>query len=34
MTVVAPKTRVDLSVPDDVPLADLLPGLLQHVGED
>ncbi len=34
VTIVAPRTRVDLSVPDDVPLADLLPGLLHHVGED
>lgn len=34
VTIVAPKTRVDLSVPDDVPLADLLPTLLKYVGED
>ncbi len=34
VTIVAPRTRVDLSVPDDVPLADLLPGLLHYVGED
>lgn len=34
VTVVAPKTRVDLSIPDDLPLADLLPTLLRYVGED
>jgi ESX secretion system protein EccD len=34
VTVVAPQTRVDLSIPDDVPLADILPTLLRYVGAD
>lgn len=34
VTVVAPTTRVDLSLPSDVPLADLLPTLLRYAGED
>lgn len=34
VTVVAPKTRMDLALPTDVPLADLLPTLLRHAGED
>lgn len=34
VTVVAPDTRVDLSIPDDVPLADVLPTLLRYVGSD
>lgn len=34
VTVVAPKTRIDLALPEDVPLADLLPTLLRYAGED
>ncbi len=34
VTMVAPKTRVDLALPEDVPLADLLPTLLRFAGED
>lgn len=34
VTVVAPRTRMDLSLPSDVPLADLLPTLLRYAGED
>lgn len=34
VTVIAPKTRVDLALPADVPLADLLPVLLRYAGED
>ncbi|HEX6499548.1 MAG TPA: type VII secretion integral membrane protein EccD [Micromonosporaceae bacterium] len=33
MTVVGPATRVDLAIPDDVPLANLMPTLLRYVGE-
>lgn len=34
VTVVAPRTRMDLALPADVPLADLLPAVLQHAGTD
>ncbi|WP_405102870.1 type VII secretion integral membrane protein EccD [Micromonospora sp. NBC_01412] len=34
ITIVAPRTRMDLALPSDVPLADLLPTLLRHAGED
>ncbi|HEV7824386.1 MAG TPA: type VII secretion integral membrane protein EccD [Mycobacteriales bacterium] len=34
MTVVAPKTRVDLALPEDIPLADLVPTILRYAGED
>ena len=34
VTVVAPRTRVDLALPEDVPLADLLPTILRYAGED
>lgn len=34
VTIVAPKTRMDLALPSDVPLADLLPTLLRYAGED
>ncbi|SCE79103.1 type VII secretion integral membrane protein EccD [Micromonospora mirobrigensis] len=34
ITVVAPRTRMDLALPSDVPLADLLPTLLRYAGED
>ncbi|NBE82880.1 type VII secretion integral membrane protein EccD [Micromonospora rubida] len=34
ITIVAPRTRMDLALPTDVPLADLLPTLLRHAGED
>ncbi|GIE78122.1 hypothetical protein Aph02nite_40720 [Actinoplanes philippinensis] len=33
MTVVGPSARADLSIPVDVPLANLLPTLLRYVGE-
>jgi type VII secretion integral membrane protein EccD len=33
VTIVAPKTRIDLAVPSDIPLADMLPTLLRHAGE-
>lgn len=33
VTVVAPRTRVDLALPEDVPLADLAPTLLRYAGE-
>ncbi|WP_170215784.1 type VII secretion integral membrane protein EccD [Asanoa ferruginea] len=33
MTIVAPKTRVDLALPSDVPLADVLPTLLRFAGD-
>lgn len=32
VTIVAPTTRMDLALPSDVPLADLLPALLRHAG--
>lgn len=34
VTVVAPRTRMDLALPLEIPLADLLPTLLRHAGED
>ncbi|MDP9797587.1 type VII secretion integral membrane protein EccD [Catenuloplanes nepalensis] len=34
VTIVAPRTRLDLALPSDVPLADLLPTVLRHAGED
>ncbi|WP_245730715.1 type VII secretion integral membrane protein EccD [Micromonospora pallida] len=34
VTIVAPRTRMDLALPSDVPLADLLPTLLRYAGED
>lgn len=34
VTVIAPRTRVDVALPADVPLADLLPTLLRYAGED
>ncbi|MER7270215.1 type VII secretion integral membrane protein EccD [Micromonospora carbonacea] len=34
VTIVAPRTRMDLALPADVPLADLLPTLLRYAGED
>ncbi|MEK8108407.1 EsaB/YukD family protein [Micromonospora sp. M12] len=30
----APRTRMDLALPSDVPMADLLPTLLRYAGED
>jgi type VII secretion integral membrane protein EccD len=33
VTLVAPRTRVDLALPSDVPLADLLPTLLRYAGD-
>lgn len=34
VTIVAPRTRMDLALPVEIPLADLLPTLLRHAGED
>lgn len=34
VTVVAPRTRMDLALPTDTPLADLLPTLLRYAGEN
>src|SRR5215813_4026629 len=34
VTIVAPRSRVDLALPSDVPLADLLPVLLNFAGLD
>lgn len=34
VTIVAPSTRVDLALPTEVPLADLVPTLLRYAGED
>lgn len=34
VTVVAPRTRMDLALPAEAPLADLLPTLLRHAGEN
>ncbi|WP_222854208.1 type VII secretion integral membrane protein EccD [Fodinicola acaciae] len=34
VTVVAPKTRIDLALPEDVPLAELVPTLLRYAGEE
>src|SRR5258707_4547480 len=33
VTVVAPTTRVDVALPEDIPLAELLPDVLRLVGE-
>lgn len=33
VTLVAPRTRVDLALPTDVPLADMLPTLLRYAGD-
>jgi len=33
VTIVAPLTRVDLALPSDIPLADLLPTLLRYAGD-
>jgi len=33
VTIVAPQTRVDLALPSDVPLADLLPTVLRYAGD-
>jgi type VII secretion integral membrane protein EccD len=34
VTIVAPHSRVDLALPSDIPLADLLPTLLRYAGKD
>ncbi|GAA1699449.1 type VII secretion integral membrane protein EccD [Fodinicola feengrottensis] len=34
VTVVAPRTRIDLALPEEVPLAELVPTLLRYAGED
>src|SRR4051812_42980098 len=33
VTIVAPHTRVDLALPSDAPLADLLPTVLRYAGD-
>ncbi|GAB7049574.1 type VII secretion integral membrane protein EccD [Catenuloplanes indicus] len=33
VTIAAPRRRVDLALPDQIPLAELLPDLLRHAGE-
>lgn len=33
LTVAAPKRRLDVALPEDVPVAELLPNLLRHAGE-
>jgi len=33
VTIAAPKRRIDVALPENVPLAELLPGLLRHAGE-
>jgi type VII secretion integral membrane protein EccD len=33
VTIVAPMTRVDLALPDDIPFADMLPTLLRYAGD-
>lgn len=33
VTIVSPNTRVDLALPSEVPLAELLPTILRHAGE-
>src|SRR5690242_12713169 len=33
VTIVAPQTRVDLALPSDIPLADLLPTVLRYAGD-
>lgn len=34
VTIIAPRSRVDVALPVDVPLAELLPTLLRHAGQD
>lgn len=34
VTIVAPKTRMDLALPSDVPLAQLLPTVIRQIGDD
>lgn len=34
VTIVSPNTRVDLALPSEVPLAELLPTILRHAGEE
>jgi type VII secretion integral membrane protein EccD len=34
VTIAAPKRRIDVALPEHVPLAELLPGLLRHAGDD
>lgn len=34
VTIVSPRSRVDLALPSDIPLADLMPTLLAYAGED
>ena len=34
VTIVAPKTRIDLALPSDVAFADLLPTILRHAGRE
>ncbi|HEV2088709.1 MAG TPA: type VII secretion integral membrane protein EccD [Cryptosporangiaceae bacterium] len=34
VTIAAPKRRIDVALPDMVPAAELLPGLLRHAGDD
>ena len=33
VTIAAPKRRIDVALPENVPLAELRPGLLRHAGE-
>ena len=33
VTIVSPRTRIDLALPSDVPLSDLLPTILHQAGE-
>lgn len=34
MTIVAPRRRIDVALPEQVPAAELLPSLLRHAGDD
>src|SRR5690606_4309661 len=34
VTIAAPRTRMDLALPREIPLADLLPTLLRYAGEN
>ncbi|MGH3715508.1 MAG: type VII secretion integral membrane protein EccD [Micromonosporaceae bacterium] len=34
ITIAAPKRRIDVALPENVPLAELLPSLLRHAGEN
>ena len=34
VTIAAPKRRIDVALPENVPLAELLPGVLRHAGEN